>query len=255
MADLGVDDEGCAATSRRAKHPHHFSCHGALQIVGHQNHARLRAEASDTIENLLLQRPRRVGIVLVIDASHLLVSFGHYPDFLDRRSRRILDETLGSDGGVRQQAAQRRTGRIAADDADEHDRRAEGGQIVRDVGGPAEPRVLGLEAHNGDRCLGRDARDAPHDEAVQHDVADDENGLAGEAVDEIARARGRERRQGHARACTAGREAAKGNVTTIRNSMRNSESPKLYSNRPATSIAMTAASPAAASTRCVPLRN
>src|SRR5437763_9999357 len=49
--------------------------------------------------------------------------------------------------------------------------------------------------------------------------------------------------------------AANGNVTRIRKSIRNSESPKLYSNIPADSMAATAASAAAAGNRRPPARN
>ena len=52
-----------------------------------------------------------------------------------------------------------------------------------------------------------------------------------------------------------GSKAAKGSVTRIRNSIRNSESPKLYSNIPAASIDTTAASPAAARNRRCFARN
>ena len=49
--------------------------------------------------------------------------------------------------------------------------------------------------------------------------------------------------------------AAAGSVMRTRKRRRNSESPKLYSNRPATSIAVTAARPAAASVRVSRRRN
>src|SRR2546422_8189954 len=78
----------------------------------------------------------------------------------------------------------------------------------------------------------RCSRDWNSDVCSSDLVADDEHGDAVQTRNELARPRGLNRRQDHA-GCVAsrGREAAKGRVATIRNNMRNSESPKLYSNR------------------------
>ncbi len=76
--------------------------------------------------------------------------------------------------------------------------------------------------------------------------------VAADAVEQVEGARARQRREqrdvDHGR--PPSRSAAKGRVTSTRNSMRNSESPKLYSKRPAASMAATAASPPAASDGC-----
>ena len=72
------------------------------------------------------------------------------------------------------------------------------------------------------------------------------------SADQLARARGVEHGSAMRRRRTRG--GAAGSVTIIRKSIRNSESPKLYSNRPAVSSATTAASAVAASSRC-PARN
>ena len=125
-------------------------------------------------------------------------------------------------------------------------RAAERRDVVRDVGGAAQARVLRLEPDDRHRRFRRDPRHASDDEAIEHDVADDEHGQAGETRDQIAGAAGVERRQRHQE---GGRAAAAGSVTMIRNSISNSESPKLYSNSPAVSSATIVAIAVAASSR------
>src|SRR5204863_2561863 len=71
----------------------------------------------------------------------------------------------------------------------------------------------------------------------------------GEALDQRLRAPHRDRGKKSHEVVAAERLAANGSVIRKRNSIRNSESPKLYSNRPAVTIATTTANPAAASHR------
>ena len=99
----------------------------------------------------------------------------------------------------------------------------------------------------GHRRFGRDARDASGDELVEHGVADDEH-VGARHAGRRASAPG----QARAAAASIGRAAANGSVISTRKSIRNSESPKLYSNSPAASIAASDASAAAASTRSEP---
>jgi hypothetical protein len=70
---------------------------------------------------------------------------------------------------------------------------------VRHVGGAAEPHVFRLETHDRHRCLGRNPRHAPDDEAVEHDVSGDEHGETVKTADQIARACGVEGRERHPR--------------------------------------------------------
>src|SRR5207248_9664567 len=121
--------------------------------------------------------------------------------------------------------------------------------VGRDVGGAAETHVLVLEEDDRDRRFGRDAGDAPHDEAIEHHIAGDQHDDVAKPADDIARLFYVDAGTRHA---GAGRSAAKGSVTAIRNIIRNSESPKLYSNSPAVSIAMIAARAAAARNRSPP---
>src|SRR5438128_5982281 len=108
---------------------------------------------------------------------------------------------------------------------------------MRDVGRAAESRIFGLEVHDRHRRLGRNPRDMANDESVDHDVADDQHAASAEPGHEIAGAPRVQRRQRHACAsASVGRAAANGTVTSTRKSIRNSESPKLYSKSPAASI-------------------
>ena len=70
---------------------------------------------------------------------------------------------------------------------------------------------------------------------------------AGETTDEIAGTPGVDRREDHHE---GGRAAAAGSVMIVRKSISTSESPKLYSKRPAVSSATTVAIAVAASSRC-----
>src|SRR3954468_1197485 len=103
-----------------------------------------------------------------------------------------------------------------------------------------------LEPHDRNRRFRRDSRHAPDNEAIEHDIADHEHRQSGETVDEITRAPGLERWQRHQE---GGRAAAAGSVTIVRSSISTSESPKLYSNRPAVNSATTVAIAVAARAR------
>src|SRR5262249_57293239 len=102
---------------------------------------------------------------------------------------------------------------------------------------------------DGARRFGRDPGHAADDEPVEHDISGHQHRDVAKPADDFARPRAVEAGERHA---GAGRSAAKGSVTMIRNIIRNSESPKLYSNIPAVSIAMIAASAAAARNRSPP---
>src|SRR5690242_17162505 len=105
-----------------------------------------------------------------------------------------------------------------------------------------------IEHDHRHRRLGRDPADAPDDEPIEHHVADDANAAGAEFVDQCVRPRGSELwKQRHAHeGRPPSRFAANGSVMITSSSIRNSESPKLYSVRPAASMAAIAPSAAAA---------
>ena len=117
--------------------------------------------------------------------------------------------------------------------ADERRLAAERRDVVRDVGGAADAIRLVIEGDDRHRRFGRDARHAADDERVEHRVADDED-VRARSTRRSSRARAQARA---AAAASSPRAAANGSVTSTRKSIRNSESPKLYSKSPAASIA------------------
>ncbi len=232
----------------------HRARDGALQVVRDEQRTGAAPERADPRHHRLFDRPVGLAVVLVVDARHLLVALGDDAHLLGRRPPGILDEPVERRARGRQFSAQPVGRGVRSDHADERHAAAERQDVVRDVGGAAQPHVLRPEAHDRHRRLGRNARHVPDDEAVEHHVADDEHGESGEPRDEVAAAPGVDRRERHAAGRgDAARAAAKGSVTSTRNSIRNSESPKLYSNMPAASIAITAASADAAMKRDDPV--
>src|SRR5262249_24391521 len=125
---------------------------------------------------------------------------------------------------------------VRADDAGDLDGAAERGDVVRHVGRAAQAEALVIELDDGHGRFGRDALDAPDDEMIEHQIADDEHSPAACAVEQRAQIT-------HCAGWTGSRSVAYGSVTSTRNSIRNSESPNLYSNSPAASIAPITASP------------
>ena len=112
-----------------------------------------------------------------------------------RRSPRIVNDAVNGDSGGGELLGQPLARIVCAHDADERGAAAERRDVIGDVGGAAEPHVLGLELHHRHRRLRRDSGHPPDDEAIEHDVAGHEHGLSGEARDELARAHGIESRQ------------------------------------------------------------
>ena len=115
---------------------------------------------------------------------------------------------------------------------------------MRHVRRAAQAIALVIELHDGHRRFRRDAIDPADDEMIEHQVADDQDRASARPIEQRLEV---SRRGGHGEAAvgaTGARSAAYGSVTSTRNIMRNSESPKLYSNSPAASIATITASPA-----------
>ena len=63
-----------------------------------------------------------------------------------------------------------------------------------DVGRAAEPVLVALVLDDRDRRFRRDALHAPDDEVVEHRIADDDDWLAGEALEELVQERASWRR-------------------------------------------------------------
>jgi len=76
------------------------------------------------------------------------------------------------------------TGIISADDADEDCASAQGGDIVGDIGCAAQARPLRSDAQHRDRGLRGDPADLSGHISVEHHIAKNEHGAAGEERDE-----------------------------------------------------------------------
>ena len=90
---------------------------------------------------------------------------------------------------------QRRRRLVLAGHRDQRGAAAERRDVVRDVGGAADPMAFMVEHHDRHRRFRRDARDASRDELVEHRVADDEDVGAAEAGGDRPRPVRRERGQ------------------------------------------------------------
>jgi hypothetical protein len=91
-----------------------------------------------------------------------------------------LDPRLAAD-----EPGQVAAGLVVADDGDEGDRGAECRQVADHVAGAAGQRHLAFHRQDGDRGLGADALDPAIDIAVEHGIADDEDGAALQLPDRI----------------------------------------------------------------------
>ena len=86
----------------------------------------------------------------------------------------------GGDAGAGGEAADGVAGGVEADEAGEDGGAAEGGDVAGDVAGAAEHFAGLAEAEDGDGGFGGDALHVAIGEAVEHDVADAEDGDVGE---------------------------------------------------------------------------
>jgi len=245
----GTTDRNCAAGAgsslkERLDHP---ACDGALEIVRHQPRLRIAGKTRDMSDDGALDVAVGVGIALVVDPRHLLVALGDHAHFLGRRPPVVFHQTVGLDSRRAQQLPKARRSGVVPDHRHQARPSTQRDDVVRHVGSAAQPHVLRFEPDDRHRRFRRNSCDASDNEAIEHRVADDEHGKPREAPDQVARASGVNRRQRHQE---GGRTAAAGRVTIVRNSISTSESPKLYSNRPAVRRATIAAIAVAASSRC-----
>ena len=148
--------------------------------------------------HLLLHRTAQIAVVLVVHARDLLIALGDDADLLDRRPIAIDHQAFDADAGCGELIGQPVGGHVPSHHADERHPGAKGGEIVGDIGGAAETHELRLKMHDRHRRFRRDARHVADDEAVEHDVADDQDVVAAQARDDVPRAARGERRDGHA---------------------------------------------------------
>ena len=135
-----------------------------------------------------LDRRRDLAVALVVDPRHLLVARRHHAQLPRRAARRVADDARRADRAPGEILEQPRAVGVAADDADRLDAAAERDDVVGDVGGAAEPLRLVVEADDRHRRFRRDPLDPADDELIEHQVADDQDGAAGEAIEQLSSA-------------------------------------------------------------------
>ena len=128
-------------------------------------------------------------IVLVIDACDLLIPGGHDPQLSRGSTTGIVDEPGRPDTNPLEAGSQARRGFVRSRQADHENASAQCGNVVRDVGGAAEAPGLLFEANDGHGRFRRNPVNATDDEMIEHQIADDDDGAAGEAGKEVGRIR------------------------------------------------------------------
>ena len=113
MRNLRVHDQGHARLFQSRERLHHRMRNHSFQVIRDQKRLRTGSESVDAIDDDALGRRGDVGVLLVIDACHLLVAIGDEPHFFRRGSAGVFDETIGIHAGCSQLLAQRRCRGIA----------------------------------------------------------------------------------------------------------------------------------------------
>jgi hypothetical protein len=109
----------------------------------------------------------------------------------------ILDQTILPDIKRSQLVTDQMRFLVLAHDSYQLDVAAKRARIVRHIRRSPDPMMFVLEPNDRDRRFRRDAIDAADDELVEHDVAEDHEGCAGKASDDLASSGRREKlRQG-----------------------------------------------------------
>ncbi|MNO84222.1 hypothetical protein D3C76_755550 [compost metagenome] len=143
----------------------------ALAVVGQHQHADLVQQRLDIAgqrhgvgaERLLEVHPQQ----LLVAAHHAQLDDGRLPvDALE----------AGGHAHCLEAVAQAVGGLVGAGDADQEGRRAQRGQVERDVGRAAGTVLMLLDPHHGHRRLRRDARGRAVPVAVEHYVANHQHG-------------------------------------------------------------------------------
>ena len=148
---------------------------------------------------------------LAIDA-HDLLAAGDDAGFEDGGESGALENAGGIDAGGAEQFEQTAGGPIGSDGTGERDAIGELAEVAGDVGGAAGIVGFAGDVDGGDGRFGRNARGLAPDELVQHEVAGNEDTLAGEPRGEGVEASGirfhagrRLRRRGARRAAAGSR--------------------------------------------------
>ena len=75
---------------------------------------------------------------------------------------------------------------VPSDESHQLDRAAQRPRVARHVAGAAHAKFLVIELHDRNRRFRRNSRHAPEDEVIEHQVAHNGDGHAGQPLDERA---------------------------------------------------------------------
>src|SRR3990172_12752572 len=225
---------------------------GALAVVRKNQGAGTIEGGGHSRECPLLQRPGDVFRRLAVRSHHLLAV--RDDTSLQRGGpRRVGQQVFRGDAGLAEDSSQSARRVVFSQDADQPRLAAQAVEVVGDVGGATEVKAVAGDLDDRNRRLRGDARHAPPHELVQHEISDDHDLSTSSRPQNGRRALRRDAAQEtlpsscplseELRSSTIGIAIAK------RNSIRNSESPKLYSKSPAVMPAIKSAREPAASAR------
>lgn len=179
---FGVDDErhagGGAFLDRMLAEPRGAEAFG---VVGQDDGPDLAGP--DGLADIVFQAGPGLAAersaVFEIEPQHLLVAAQHSE--LGGGGPPVGEQAAAVDTGVGQQLIQPLPAFVLADNAGKQDPAAETGEVIGHVAGAAEGGVLVGDAGDRHGRLGRDALDFAEVVAVEHDVADDEDGDVADA--------------------------------------------------------------------------
>ena len=183
IAALGIDDHRLAGRIGRLKQtPDQRRRQHALGVIRQHHRIRPRQCGECRLQQRLLgfgiRRPR----LFPVGAQQMRgVMLRHEPHLARGRARSVNDKR-GRDAGLGgERRLQRAAGIVLADQADKDAMRAEARDIARDIAGAADHHLAALDCDHRRRRLRRDAGDLAIDEVVQHQVADAQDGDAGQS--------------------------------------------------------------------------
>jgi hypothetical protein len=166
----------------------------SLAVVGDQHRVHARERLLDARPQLFLHgRGERLARFLVGAQDLLMV--GDDAGLEGGAAIRVLDHAAVRFDPARVELAfQALRGRVLAHDPDQNRSRPEGAHVLGHVRRPAEAELLAIHVDDEHRRLGRDARRAAPEVAVQDHVADHEDAPSAEALDARGQGAAREAR-------------------------------------------------------------
>ncbi len=145
-----------------------------LGIVGHNDAPELGKIIGDEREDALPGFRLQGGAVFPVKSNHLLMS--RDDPGLHRGGAAILrDQTGGGYGNIFEEPQQFPAGKVISDGAGDHGFTPKARHIVGNISGTAKEVRFFADFHHRHGGFGGDAADFPPDEAVQHEVAHDQD--------------------------------------------------------------------------------